>query len=334
MGRLVTLALACTGLLLASCAGPAEDSGPAYFEDRVAKSDQDVLADDGPLRFIVIGDRTGSHRPDIFGPAMERINLLRPEMVLSVGDFIEGYSEDLEQIASEWDEVEAMVARLDMPMFYVPGNHDLSNAAMVDAWNERRGATYYAFTYKQALFLVLDTEDPPILFTEEALARTHAMVEAMGSDPEATQARILASVAERGGGSPLQREQVGISAEQLDFVRRALDANQDVAWTFVFMHKPAWHSDSAEFAEIEDMLSTRDYTMIAGHRHYYTHERRNGRDYLDLATTGGLWVRDGPGRFDHVTMVTMGEDGPHIANLALSGISGVEGPQASEPAGE
>ena len=48
----------------------------------------------GTFRFAVISDRTGGHRPGIFGRSVRMINMLQPEFVMSVGDLIEGYSED------------------------------------------------------------------------------------------------------------------------------------------------------------------------------------------------------------------------------------------------
>src|SRR3972149_6216471 len=45
-------------------------------------------------RFVVVTDRTGEHRDGVFESAMPKINLVRPEFVVSVGDLIEGYTEE------------------------------------------------------------------------------------------------------------------------------------------------------------------------------------------------------------------------------------------------
>ncbi|TFG92422.1 MAG: metallophosphoesterase, partial [Myxococcales bacterium] len=42
----------------------------------------------------MVTDRTGGPRDGIFESAMPRINLVRPEFVVSVGDLIEGYTDD------------------------------------------------------------------------------------------------------------------------------------------------------------------------------------------------------------------------------------------------
>ena len=59
---------------------------------------------------------------------------MRPEFVVSVGDLIEGYTDDPAVLDREWDEFEGFVGRLQMPFFYVPGNHDMSNAVMAEEW--------------------------------------------------------------------------------------------------------------------------------------------------------------------------------------------------------
>src|SRR5206468_2697058 len=42
------------------------------------------------FQFVIVTDRTGGHRPGVFGEAVRKINLLQPEFVISVGDLIEG----------------------------------------------------------------------------------------------------------------------------------------------------------------------------------------------------------------------------------------------------
>src|SRR5262249_55492602 len=113
------------------------------------------------FQFAVVSDRTGSHRPKIFSQAVERLNLLQPEFVLSVGDLIEGGNKSPKQLAAEWDEFNGYVARLKMPFFYVPGNHDTGNLVTDKVWQERFGRRWYHFVYRNVLFLCLDTDDPP-----------------------------------------------------------------------------------------------------------------------------------------------------------------------------
>jgi len=294
--------------------------------ETVPHSDQAFLDDPDNFQFVIVGDRTGGHRPGVFETALDRVNLMQPEFVISVGDLIEGYTDDPEKVDAEWAEFEGFLEGLDMPFFFVAGNHDLSNDMMVDAWRERHGDTYYSFTYKDVLFIALNTEDPPYIFPPDLLARTQQMERAMAADPDGTQARILEAVRDR-PKPPKLPGAISIGEAQLAFVEQTLAENPDPRWTILLMHKPAWLYASPEFARIEDMLGARDYTAIAGHDHYYAYDSREGRDYIVMGTTGGVWLQDGPGRLDHVAWVTMTDDGPVFANIKVDGIFGKEGIQ-------
>ena len=112
------------------------------------------------FQFAVVSDRTGGHREKIFSKAVEQLNLLQPEFVLSVGDLIEGYITDRDKLNDQWKEFQGFVAKLQMPFFYVPGNHDVTNAVEEKLWEEKFGRRYYSFDYKGVLFLILNSDDP------------------------------------------------------------------------------------------------------------------------------------------------------------------------------
>lgn len=113
------------------------------------------------FQFAIVSDRTGGHREGIFEQALAKVNLLQPEFVMSVGDLIEGGTEDRAEIDREWIEFNSFLSTLEMPFFYVPGNHDISNDVMSEEWNKRYGRSYFHFVYRNVLFLCLNTEDPP-----------------------------------------------------------------------------------------------------------------------------------------------------------------------------
>ncbi|GAB4414081.1 MAG: hypothetical protein OHK0039_21590 [Bacteroidia bacterium] len=231
------------------------------------------------FQFAVVSDRTGGHRKGVFGDAVSKLNLLQPEFVMSVGDLIEGYITDTVELTRQWEEFDSLLRPLEMPFFYLPGNHDMSNETMRTLWEKRYGRHYYHFVYKDVLFICLNTSDG-----------------------------------------------VGVtqSREQIDYVKQTLAANTDVRWTLLFMHHPIWgyNSGKSGFAEIEAALADREYTVFAGHTHNYLHGVRQDRNYYVLATTGGGSALRGPkfGEFDHVTWITMLDDGPRIVNLKLDGI--------------
>ncbi len=134
------------------------------------------------FQFVVVSDRTGGVRPGVFEDAVTKINLLQPEFVMSVGDLIMGYSTNRAQIAREWDEFNGFVNQLEMPFFYVPGNHDITNPIMEEEWVKRFGRPYYHFVHRNVLFLCLNTEDPPP--TRMSQAQREYVAKALAENPK------------------------------------------------------------------------------------------------------------------------------------------------------
>ncbi|HEX3313323.1 MAG TPA: hypothetical protein VHR72_00475, partial [Gemmataceae bacterium] len=50
----------------------------------------DFPDDKSEFSFAVVSDRTGGHRANVFSQAIEKLNLMQPQFVVSVGDLIEG----------------------------------------------------------------------------------------------------------------------------------------------------------------------------------------------------------------------------------------------------
>ena len=112
------------------------------------------------FQFAIVADRTGGCRPGVFASAVPKLNLLRPEFVMSIGDLIESTDADEAELQRQWDEFDSMVDRLQMPFFYLPGNHDLGGKLRIKKWQQRLGPSYYHFIYRNVLFLCFNTEDP------------------------------------------------------------------------------------------------------------------------------------------------------------------------------
>ncbi len=143
---------------------PAESTGPADLkiatEDKNPWTNLKFNNDPEQFQFVVVTDRTGGHRDKIFSRAVHQINLLQPEFVLSVGDLVEGYTTKDDRITNDWDQFQGYVSKLEMPFFYVPGNHDLTNKELVAEWGGRFGRKFYHFVYRNVLFLAVNSEDP------------------------------------------------------------------------------------------------------------------------------------------------------------------------------
>lgn len=284
--------------------------------------------DAGVIRFAVIGDRTGLARPGVFEQAVKQADMLRPEFLINVGDLVEGYTQDTAEVAREWGHIEQAVNAMQTPFFYVVGNHDMGNQQMLDYWRGRRGNPWYAFEWKGALFLVLDTEDPPRDMSPAFAAQFRAMAKAMETDPVGTEAKLKEALGKvnddraRGASDPslADLEKARFSEEQVRWALDVLERHKDARWTFVLMHKPAWKLASPAFDRIEKALGSRGYTVIAGHNHYYAHEVRNGRDYLTMGTAGAISHQHGAGEMDHLAWVTLDKGAPDIALLKLTGV--------------
>jgi 3',5'-cyclic AMP phosphodiesterase CpdA len=237
----------------------------------------------GQFQFAIVTDRTGGHRPGIFENGVKKLNLLQPEFVMSVGDFIEGYTTDTTELNRQWDEFSGFVNQLDMPFFYVPGNHDLTNPVMEQIWKQRFGPTYYSFVYNDVLFMALNSED---------------------------------QLRGAGNGS-ISAPQLDWIEQTLNKHR---DVKWTIL--FMHQPLWAQQVDPVKWSDVERLLKARKHTVFVGHRHHYQKYERNNASYYMLATTGGSSPLRGPqfGEFDHFVWVTMTEQGPILANLHLDGI--------------
>lgn len=279
-----------------------------------ASNDLSAGADVGNApQFVILGDRTGGHRPGVFTEMVDYAKTLPADAWISVGDLIEGYTEKESLIQQQWQELDQLLEGVQTPVHAVPGNHDIANSMQKQVWLDRYGQTYGSVRYHDILILLLDTEDPPVALPDDIIAKQNWLEKNMQLDPVATQNRLLKSRRDPTEAVKLPGS-VAISDEQLHWARETLIQNGDVRWTLVVMHKPAWQYAHPGFLALEETLKLRDYTVIAGHEHYFKQEKRFGHDYITMATCGGVWLQDGPGRFDHVLSMHWEDGAPVLLN--------------------
>ncbi|UCG75539.1 MAG: metallophosphoesterase [Gemmatimonadota bacterium] len=273
------------------------------------------------FQFAIIGDRTGgANVQGTFALAIGQLNLLQPEFVINVGDIIEGYAEDPAELSAMWEEAEAMIAKLNMPFFFTRGNHDVSFPGGKEAWRERRGPNYYHFVYKDVLFMVLDSEDSPRPEPPPEIRElTKVYKRLQTEDPEAAQRMLAEFMSDDAIVAALGRP-VEFPEDQMAWIEKTLREQADVRWTFLFMHEPCWENPSGSFKQIQALLGDRKHTFFAGHLHYYDYDEIDGVEHITLGPAGASWHHDGPGNVDHLAWVTMTDEGPQIANIALKGI--------------
>ena len=260
-------------------------------------TDKPFLDDPQEFHFAIIGDLTGGERPHVYERAVERLNMLRPEFVMSVGDLVAGGGVPRAELQKQWDSFRERTAKLDMRFFYVVGNHDIwtgfngmtpGRQTSIDVWKEQFGTnTYYNFTYKGCHFVCLNSMErhdyyPP----REALP-----------------------------------------ASQLEWATREILNRADARWTFIFMHKPLdWTSD--RWLKFEREIAKVNYTVFCGDWHNHCTAVRHGRKYHMVGTTGGGFdcgvVKDDLrfGIMDSITWVTVTKKGPVVSNIAIGGIHG------------
>lgn len=70
------------------------------------------------------------------------------ELGFLVGDIVSPHPK-----LQDWEEVDADIATLDIPVYFAVGNHDMENRPV---YEQRYGKTYYSFVHQADLFIVLD----------------------------------------------------------------------------------------------------------------------------------------------------------------------------------
>jgi len=90
-------------------------------------------------------DNNGLHPP--FQDKFDLINERKVEMGFLTGDIV------IQGTEKNWDEGDSVLNFLDATTYFAAGNHDLTDR---DLFESRYGNTYFDFTYKEDLFIVLD----------------------------------------------------------------------------------------------------------------------------------------------------------------------------------
>ena len=182
--------------------------------------------------FAIISDLNGGEREGVYSTAVNQLNRLDPTFVLSVGDLIDGGTEDSIQLTKEWDSFDNRTSKLNMPFFYLGGNHDLTNPIMRDFWKNRFGPRFYHFLYEDVLFLMMDSED----FEEKRMLEIyHARAKAL----KIINGEIEGTYEDSEYYKMPERRIGGMSSDQFGYFKSVLEKYSNVKWTFVLMHNGA-----------------------------------------------------------------------------------------------
>ena len=227
----------------------------------------------GKYSFVIIGDRTGAG-PDSWGVldrAIREINGWRPDFAVHIGDVIEGGRGQAE-IRGEWGEAFRHLAGLRVPLFLIPGNHDIPNAAGYQVWKALFGRTFQQFDYAGDRFVLLNTE--------EGAGSIYA---GFGDEQLALVDSTFRAAAGRG---------------------RVFIFMHQPAWLFSGDRKEQWSG-------VEPLLAGRPVRVFAGHLHLLAGTVRDGVPYCIVGPTGGklrLAANPALGLVNHVTRVSVDGD--------------------------
>jgi 3',5'-cyclic AMP phosphodiesterase CpdA len=109
-----------------------------------------------PFSMVVLGDRTADAREEIFEQILQEVKILKPDLLVNVGDLIEGYTEHRDTLEAQWDTIVKRLRATQVPYHLTPGNHDISDARSESVYVKDFGAPYYSFNYGNSHFVVID----------------------------------------------------------------------------------------------------------------------------------------------------------------------------------
>jgi len=111
--------------------------------------------------FAVLGDCKSNIslvHPEVFRQNIRTIDLLGPNFVIFLGDFVKGDTGEA-VLKEAWGEFYRAVESLGMPYYLVVGNHDVQCRGAREFFLRQYGRTYYSFNYGNSHFVVLDSEE-------------------------------------------------------------------------------------------------------------------------------------------------------------------------------
>lgn len=110
------------------------------------------LKTERPVRVALLSDRTGEPDDRVFHQALEALNRMQPDLIITLGDLIDDAKD-----GHEWNRVMNMMATLDAPVVYTAGNHDIVDAESEARFEQYTGHnSYRSFDVEGWHFVIVD----------------------------------------------------------------------------------------------------------------------------------------------------------------------------------
>ncbi len=241
---------------------------PARFWTSRSGAKLNLPVEQDAFFFVVFGDRTGGPAKgvSVLADAVRDTNLLEPDLVMTVGDLIQGYSEQAAWL-EQMEEFKGIMDELICPWFPVAGNHDTywrgpkgkkPVGEHDESFEKHFGPLWYAFEHKNCWFIALYSDE---------------------GNPET------------GEKSFRKPECQTMSPAQFEWLASVLKAAKDADHIFLFLHHPRWlrggYGD--DWDKVHQLLleAGNVSAVFGGHIHRMRSDPRDGIEYVTLATVGG-----------------------------------------------